>query len=78
MRNKKDIKKNVLDIFQKKFKIKKKIYKYDEIVSWDSLAHMSLITSIEKKFKIIIENNDMPKLLSSDLFINYINVRKKS
>tara|TARA_B100000242_G_C43012920_1_gene470954 strand:+ start:1183 stop:1419 length:237 start_codon:yes stop_codon:yes gene_type:complete len=78
MRNKKDIKKNVLDIFQKKFKIKKKIYKYDEIVSWDSLAHMSLITSIEKKFKIIIENNDMPKLLSSDLFINYINVRKKT
>ena len=78
MRNKKDIKKNVLDIFQKRFKIKKKIYKYDEIVSWDSLAHMSLITSIEKKFKIIIENNDMPKLLSSDLFINYINLRKKT
>ena len=51
MRNKKDIKKNVLDIFQKKFKIKKKIYKYDEIVSWDSLAHMSLITSIEKNLK---------------------------
>ena len=39
---------------------------------------MKVITSIEKKFKIIIENNDMPKLLSSDLFINYINVRKKT
>ena len=33
--------------------------KYNEIPEWDSIGHMSLISSIEEEFKISIETDDI-------------------
>ena len=57
-------KKNALsiydEVFMKTFAIKKqklKNLKYQDIKNWDSVGHMSLVTSLEKKFKIELEIN---------------------
>ena len=33
--------------------------KYNEIEEWDSIGHMSLIASLEEKFKISFETDDI-------------------
>ena len=33
--------------------------KYNEIDEWDSIGHMTLISNLEKKFKITIETDDI-------------------
>lgn len=45
-----------LDINQKKFN---ENIKYNEIPEWDSIAHMTLISSLEDGFKISIETDDV-------------------
>ena len=45
-----------LDIDQKKFNDN---IKYNEIPEWDSIAHMTLISSLEEGFKISIETDDV-------------------
>ena len=51
----------------KQFKIKKsKIKKNlsaDDVDKWDSLGHLSLISTIEKNFKIKFKNIDIPYIL---------------
>ena len=51
----------------KQFKIKKsKIKKNlsaDDVDEWDSLGHLSLISTIEKNFKIKFKNIDIPYIL---------------
>ena len=49
--------------FVESLNIKEKIVndklKYNEIPEWDSIGHMSLISSLEEKFKISIETDDI-------------------
>lgn len=50
-------------IFIKALGINKKNFneniKYNEISEWDSIAHMSLVSSLENSFKISIETDDV-------------------
>ena len=39
-------------------KINKQL-KYNEIQEWDSIGHMTLISSLEEKFKITFETDDV-------------------
>ena len=45
-----------LSIDEKKFK---ESIKYNEIPEWDSIGHMTLISSLEENFKITIETDDI-------------------
>lgn len=50
------------DSFIKTFSIKKdklKNLKYNSIAKWDSVGHMSLISSLEESFKITFEMDDI-------------------
>ena len=38
--------------------------KYNEIPEWDSIGHMTLISDLEKEFKISIETDDIVNLSS--------------
>ena len=77
MKKKDNIKKEVLDIFYKVFLVKKKNYIYDNTKEWDSLAHMSLISKLEKKFNLKINEIDMAKFTSSDSVYKFLIKRKK-
>ena len=77
MKKKDNIKKEVLDIFYKVFLVKKKNYVYDNTKEWDSLAHMNLITKLEKKFNLKINEMDMAKFTSSDLIYKFRKKNKK-
>ena len=49
-------------VFIKSFKIKKdklKKLKYQSIVQWDSVGHMSMIGNLEEAFKITFEMDDI-------------------
>jgi acyl carrier protein len=39
---------------------------------WDSLAHVQLLSAIEKKFAIEISADDAFKLTSADKLVNYL------
>ena len=48
--------------FIKNFSIQKKALKnleYNKIDQWDSIGHMTLMTDLEEKFKITLENDDV-------------------
>ncbi len=49
--------------FVESLNIKEKIVndklKYNEIPEWDSIGHMTLISTLEEKFKISIETDDI-------------------
>tara|TARA_X000000950_G_C13842584_1_gene630924 strand:- start:787 stop:1023 length:237 start_codon:yes stop_codon:yes gene_type:complete len=49
--------------FVESLNIKEKIVndklKYNEIPEWDSIGHMTLISSLEEKFKISIDTDDI-------------------
>ena len=77
MKKKDNIKKEVLDIFYKVFLVKKKNYIYDNTKEWDSLAHMSLISKLEKKFNLKINEIDMAKFTSYDSVYKFLIKRKK-
>ena len=51
------------DIFIKSLSIDSKKFneklKYNEIPEWDSIGHMTLISSLEEGFKITIETDDI-------------------
>ena len=58
-----DNEKKYIDCFIKslsidKSKINKKL-KYNEIPEWDSIGHMTLMSSLEESFKISIETDDI-------------------
>ena len=58
-----DNEKKYIDFFIKslsidKSKINKKL-KYNEIPEWDSIGHMTLMSSLEESFKISIETDDI-------------------
>tara|TARA_Y100001970_G_scaffold273265_1_gene371219 strand:+ start:7395 stop:7631 length:237 start_codon:yes stop_codon:yes gene_type:complete len=47
---------SALNIDKKKFN---QNLKYNEIPEWDSIGHMTLISSLENEFNISIENDDV-------------------
>ncbi len=60
-----------LDINSKKFNDN---IKYNEIPEWDSIAHMTLISSLEEGFKISIETDDV---ISFDSYKSGFKILKK-
>ena len=77
MKNKK-IKNQIRKLIVNQFKIKKKDIKKslsaNNVAKWDSLGHLSLITIIEKKFKISFTQEEIVKMLDEK---NIFNVIKK-
>ena len=58
-----DNEKKYLDCFVKSLSIKKdkvnKKLKYNDIPEWDSIGHMTLMSSLEEKFKISMDTDDI-------------------
>tara|TARA_Y100000590_G_scaffold63078_1_gene67662 strand:- start:5757 stop:5996 length:240 start_codon:yes stop_codon:yes gene_type:complete len=77
MKNK-EIKNQIRKLIVNQFKIKKKDIKKslsaNNVAKWDSLGHLSLITIIEKKFKISFTQEEIVKMLDEK---NIFNVIKK-
>tara|TARA_B100000029_G_scaffold510023_2_gene600559 strand:- start:708 stop:947 length:240 start_codon:yes stop_codon:yes gene_type:complete len=77
MKNK-EIKNQIRKLITSQFKIKKKSIKQNlsanNVAKWDSLGHLSLITTIEKKFKISFTQEEIVKMLDEK---NILNVIKK-
>ena len=44
---------------------------------WDSLAHVKLLSNIERKFKISINENNIEHFSNLKLMFNYLNKKKK-
>lgn len=61
-------KKELKDYLINFFSIDENILDYDltfeKITQWDSLKHVKLVISLEDKFKIKINQNEIPKLIS--------------
>lgn len=38
--------------------------KYNEIVEWDSIGHMTLVTELETRFDIMLDTNDIVDMSS--------------
>lgn len=45
----------------------------NEILEWDSLAHIQIVVTIEHNFNCIIPFEDVDKIQSGSDFIKYIN-----
>ena len=60
---KNELRKIIIEQFKiKKSKINKNL-SADNIDKWDSLGHMILVSTIEKKFTIKFKNDDIPNIL---------------
>ncbi len=57
------------DLTENDFDWKKKQTDYED---WDSFAQMQLITSVESKFNIQIEIDDVISITSADDLLNYV------
>ena len=59
----KENEKKYLDCFVKSLSVKKdkvnKKLKYNDIPEWDSIGHMTLMSSLEEKFKISMDTDDI-------------------
>ena len=43
-----------------------------DLVSWDSLAHVNLMMSLEQTFDLFLEVEDFPKLTSVPAILEYV------
>ena len=50
---------------------------YNEIPEWDSIGHMSLISSLEEKFKITFESDDIIEFSSFKKGKEILNLKYK-
>ena len=77
-----DNKSKYLEIFKETFNVKEisEDVKYNEIPEWDSIGHMTLMSSLEEKFDISIETDDVidfssfkkgQEILSSKYAVNF-------
>ncbi len=57
------------DLTESDFDWKKKQTEYED---WDSFAQMQLITSVESKFNIQIDIDDVISITSADDLLNYV------
>jgi acyl carrier protein len=71
----KDINKILSQIFKKIFKLKRvnsNKLNYESVPNWDSLAHMQLVSQIEKKFRININEIDISTITSYNKIIKLL------
>ena len=72
-----EIKKIFLQVFpdleESEFNWKKKQNEYE---NWDSFSHLNLITLIEEIFDISISDDDVIKLKSAEMILNFIERNK--
>tara|TARA_B110000263_G_C15232369_1_gene475260 strand:+ start:501 stop:731 length:231 start_codon:yes stop_codon:yes gene_type:complete len=72
-----EIKKIFLQVFpdleESEFNWKKKQNEYE---NWDSFSHLNLITLIEETFDISISDDDVIKLKSAEMILNFIERNK--
>lgn len=72
-----EIKKIFLQVFpdleESEFNWKKKQNEYE---NWDSFSHLNLITLIEETFDISISDDDVIKLKSAEMILNFIEKNK--
>jgi len=72
-----EIKKIFLQVFpdleESEFNWKKKQNEYE---NWDSFSHLNLITLIEETFDISISDDDVIKLKSAEMILNFIKRNK--
>tara|TARA_B110001454_G_C12293247_1_gene256203 strand:+ start:71 stop:301 length:231 start_codon:yes stop_codon:yes gene_type:complete len=72
-----EIKKIFLQVFpdleESEFNWKKKQNEYE---NWDSFSHLNLITLIEETFDISISDDDVIKLKSAEMLLNFIEKNK--
>ena len=78
-----NIEKKIKTTFLKSLNLKK-ISNYRKLIinehpKWDSLAHVKILVSLEKKFKLKIGEDDFTRLKSYKDIVNYIikNCKKK-
>ena len=63
------IKKIMSDIFQVNLKDINENSSPDNIIQWDSIGHLNLITSIEEEFGIVIDEDQMLQMVNFKLII---------
>lgn len=59
MSNKENYKKTFIEALSIKEDQFNENIKYNDISEWDSIGHMTLISALEEKFKILIETDDI-------------------
>jgi len=75
MKSKKKLDKILIQIFKKIFKLKKinlRKLNYDNMPNWDSLTHMQLVSLIEKKFRININEIEISTITSYNKIIKIL------
>ena len=51
---------------------------WNRFYNWDSLAHIGIISAVEKQFSIQIENSQIMELKDFDSILQYINKQKNN
>ena len=72
------IKKIMSDIFQVNLKDIDENSSPDNIVQWDSIGHLNLVTSLEEEFGITIDEEQMTQMLNFKLVLEIIKEIKYS
>tara|TARA_B100000686_G_scaffold152306_1_gene159542 strand:+ start:317 stop:556 length:240 start_codon:yes stop_codon:yes gene_type:complete len=72
--------KKYTDVFMKSLSIDESKFneqiKYNEIEEWDSIGHMTLMSSLEEEFKITLETDDIVDFSSFKKGIEILNKYK--
>jgi acyl carrier protein len=80
MKNKID--NQIMKIFRKSLEIKSSEFNINankkNLIMWDSMANVALISNIEKKYKIKFNNNEINKLDSLKKLIKIVKKKYKS
>ena len=80
MKKNKKLQEKIRKLVVKQFRINKKQIKNflsaDNVARWDSLGHLSLITNIEKKFKVSFTQEEIVKMLNEKEI--YLMILKKN
>ena len=80
MKNKID--NQIIKIFRKSLEIKSSEFNINankkNLITWDSMANVALISNIEKKYKIKFNNNEINKLDSLKKLIKIVKKKYKS
>ena len=77
---KQNIRKEIKDIIIKNFKLSKNnktILKSDNIDQWDSMGHLTLLSLIEKKFKISFLQKEIVKMLDEKKIFTEVLIKIK-
>jgi acyl carrier protein len=50
----------------------------ESVPEWDSLAAVTLVAVVEEEFGVAIDADDLPKLTSFDLVLNYLEAQGRT